>query len=633
MTLRTLYTLCTPHSTLYTLHFAVRTLYTLHFTLDTWHLTLHTLHFTLHTLNFTLDTTLHFTLPTLHTTLYTPHSTLDTPHSTLYTLRFTLHALHFIFIHCTLYAPHSTLYSPHTLHFTLSHFTPYTSLFTLCTPHSTHCTLHFALRTLHFTLHTLHFTHSQLYTFHTWPCMEPWPSFIFMLRTHTYLSSLTSALHCVTSSRASKGPPRCRRWTFESSPITGHHVGYAEWHSALYTLLFYTLHSKLYTLHSTHYTLHVTLRTLYTLYAPHSTLHSTDDTAHSIYNLHSTHYTLHSTSLYALLYTSHLTLDTPLYTLHSTLWTLHLTLYTTFYTPHSTLHTLNSTHYTWHPHSTHYTLHSTLHTLHFTLYTAHCTLYSPHSTLYTLHFHLTPSQLYTFHTLRSMEPWPSFIFMLRTHTYLSSSTSALHCITSSRASKGPLRCRRWTFESFPITSHHVGYAEFPFLLRATVHHRHMFSFSPLSKYIASICRFGCSPYQHAPASDPLAHVDKSCTAALCPLCFHAKLPAKLAFVPGPWASSHAIVVLRPWKWSSCYSVPHLPQTTLPWNQRRFFCARWWQMMVGEIPSRFLQYWSAGASWTHCAGSIGFSRCLPRSIYQIQSNHNRWIQTQVLSAIL
>ena len=86
----------------------------------------------------------------------------------------------------------------------------------------------------------------------------------------------------------------------------------------------------------------------------------------------------------------------------------------------------------------------------------------------------------------------------------------------------------------------------------------MFSFSPPSKYIASICRFGCSPYQHAPASDPLVHVDKSCTAALCPLCFHAKLPAKLAFVPGPWASSHAIVVLRPWKWSSCYSVPHLP---------------------------------------------------------------------------
>ena len=144
-----------------------------------------------------------------------------------------------------------------------------------------------------------------------------------------------------------------------------------------------------------------------------------------------------------------------------------------------------------------------------------------------------------------MEPWPSFIVMFRTHTYLSSSTSALHCIyffsRFQRSTPMPDLC------IFPITSHHAGYAEFPILLRAAVHHNHMFSFSPPSKYIALICRFGCSPYQHAPASDPLVHVDKSCTAAPCPLCFHAKLPAKLAFVPGPWASSHAIVVLRPWK--------------------------------------------------------------------------------------
>ena len=65
--------------------------------------------------------------------------------------------------------------------------------------------------------------------------------------------------------------------------------------------------------------------------------------------------------------------------------------------------------------------------------------------------------------------------MLRTHTYLSSSTSALHCVTSSRASKGPLRCRRWTFPSSPITSHHVGYAKFPCPLRVTVHHNHICS--------------------------------------------------------------------------------------------------------------------------------------------------------------
>ena len=127
----------------------------------------------------------------------------------------------------------------------------------------------------------------------------------------------------------------------------------------------------------------MTLRTLYTLYAPHSTLHSTDDTAHSIYNLHSTHYTLHSTSLYALLYTSHLTLDTPLYTtlhtLNFTLDTLHYILHSTLYTPHTKLHTLHLT-----PH----TLHTTLYTPHSTLYTSHCTLHTARSTAHILHFTL-----------------------------------------------------------------------------------------------------------------------------------------------------------------------------------------------------------------------------------------------------
>ena len=33
-------------------------------------------------------------------------------------------------------------------------------------------------------------------------------------------------------------------------------------------------------------------------------------------------------------------------------------------------------------------------------------------------------------------------------------------------------------------------------------------------------------------SDPLVQIDvKSCAVALCPLCFHPKLPAKLAFLP------------------------------------------------------------------------------------------------------
>ena len=163
-------------------------------------------------------------------------------------------------------------------------------------------------------------------------------------------------------------------------------------------------------------------------------------------------FTLHTT-----LYTSHLTLRTP----HSTLHTPHSELYTR----HSTLYISHSAHYTLHstlhltPHApTLYTLHFTLHTLDFTCHTVHCTLYaphyalqshstlsSPHSTLYILHFHLTPSQLYTFHTWLCMEPWPSFIFMLRTYTYLSSSTSALHCVTSSRASKGPFRAEGGPF--------------------------------------------------------------------------------------------------------------------------------------------------------------------------------------------
>ena len=63
--------------------------------------------------------------------------------------------------------------------------------------------------------------------------------------------------------------------------------------------------------------------------------------------------------------------------------------------------------------------------------------------------------------------------------FILASASVLHCFSSSRASKGPLRCRRWTFESSPITGHHVGYAEFPHPLRATVHNHHMFSSSSL----------------------------------------------------------------------------------------------------------------------------------------------------------
>ena len=87
----------------------------------------------------------------------------------------------------------------------------------------------------------------------------------------------------------------------------------------------------------------------------------------------------------------------------------------------------------------------------------------------------------------------------------------------SRASKGPLRCRRWTFESFPIGGHHVGYAECPHPLHATVRN-HMLSSSPPTLYVASIRTSGCSPYQYAPASHPLVHADRQAAQLRCALC-------------------------------------------------------------------------------------------------------------------
>ena len=146
----------------------------------------------------------HFTLYTLYFILYTPHSTLDTPPPALDTAHFTLHSLNLTLYtsHCTLYAPHSTLYSPHSTLQTLR------------------------VHTLHV---TLHFRPSQLCSFHTLRCMEPWPSLIFMLRAHTWPFVLNfHFFHCSTSSRASKGPLPCRRWTIEASPITCQYVGYAD---------------------------------------------------------------------------------------------------------------------------------------------------------------------------------------------------------------------------------------------------------------------------------------------------------------------------------------------------------------------------------------------------------------------
>ena len=99
-----------------------------------------------------------------------------------------------------------------------------------------------------------------------------------------------------------------------------------------------------------------------------------------------------------------------------------------------------------------------------------------------------------------MEPWPSFIFMLRAHTGLLSSTSVFHCSTSSRASKGPLRCRRWTLEAFPITCQYVGYADIRQPLGATVR-THMFHPRPLQQtvpqYVGLDARLTCMRFRPA----------------------------------------------------------------------------------------------------------------------------------------
>ena len=259
------------------------------------------------------------------------------------------------------------------------------------------------------------------------------------------------------------------------------------------------------------------------MYALHSRL-----TPHT---WHLTLHTLHFHSPHSELYTWHSTL------LHFTLRTPHSALYTSF---HSTL-------YTWHP--TPPTPHSALYTSHCTLFAPHSTLYNPHSTLYTftlytLHFTFHPHNL----TLVTLVPeWNAGL-------------ASFSCCARTPTSRPQLRlstvyffprCQRSTpmpkvdLSIFPITSHHAGFAVFPYPLRATLHQSHMFSSSSPSTYIAPIRRFGmvwmlisptCRSFRPA---RPLWR--KNWTTALRPLCFHAKLPAKLAFVPCPWASSFALL--------------------------------------------------------------------------------------------
>ena len=244
------------------------------------------------------------------------------------------------------------------------------------------------------------------------------------------------------------------------------------------------------------------------------TLYTLDFTPHT---WHLTLHTLHFHSPHSELYTWHSTL------LHFTLRTPHSALYTSF---HSTL-------YTWHPtpptpHSALYTLHSAIYTLHFTLYTVRSTLYTLQPTLYTLHFHtlhltlhFSPAQLYTCHPCPWMERWPSFIFMLRTHAYLTSLTSAFHCVLLPALPKVHSDAEGWPFH-LP-QSLVIMLALLSFLILFVQHYIKVICSHPrplqhTSPQYVGLEWFGCSSHQHAAASDPLVHFDEKTEQLRCALC-------------------------------------------------------------------------------------------------------------------
>ena len=66
--------------------------------------------------------------------------------------------------------------------------------------------------------------------------------------------------------------------------------------------------------------------------------------------------------------------------------------------------------------------------------------------------------------------------------------------------------------------------------KSTVHN-HMFSLSSLPTYIASIGRSGCSPYQHAPASDPSSTLTKKLRICAVPFVFSCQAPCQVSFGP------------------------------------------------------------------------------------------------------
>ena len=284
-------------------------------------------------------------------------------------------------------------------------------------------------------------------------------------------------------------------------------------------------------MNSTLNTSHFTLRTLHFTF--------------TLYILHFTFRTLHST-LYTL-YTSHLTLDTALhashsthhtlhfmhYTLHHALHGLHSTLYPpTLYTAHSTLHTLHSTTSTLHLHFTLYTVHCTLHTLHFTVHTLHFKLYT--FILYTLHFTSDPHNFALF-TLYAA--WiigqASFLCWARAPTscpqvplFTALLLPALPKVHSD-AEGGPLNLPQSLVIMLAMLNFFILFVQQYTLICS--HPRPLQDTLP--QYVGLDVYLTNMP-QLQTRSSTLTKKLRNCAV---PFVFHAMLPAKLAFVPYPWA--------------------------------------------------------------------------------------------------
>ena len=267
----------------------------------------------------------------------------------------------------------------------------------------------------------------------------------------------------------------------------------------------------------------MTLRTLYTLYTPHSTLYTLNSAVHT-HTLYSLHFTLD---------TPHSTLHAPqseLYTWHSTLYTLHFTLNTPNFTLDTLLYTLR------------FPLHLTLQlTLHFTLYTPGSTLHTVHCTRYTLHFtvHILHFTLYTF----ILHPHNFTLFTL--NALWNFGLALFLCCARTPTSRPQLRLCTADAEGGPLNlpqSLVTMLAMLSFLIPFVQHDNPIFSSSSPPTYIPVTSPQYVGLDVHLITARPSFRLArprwrKSCTAALCPLYFHAKLPAKLAFVPYPWASS------------------------------------------------------------------------------------------------